>query len=207
MIKLLVISGSPTANSSTDLLLVKIAERVAQELEPSLRVETNFAKLNELKFIPCQACGKAPHEEWCVFHDEITPVLTQIAECDCLLVGSPIYFDSVSAQFKTLMDRCNCFRPADFDSREPNLRFVRLIKRKRPGAMVLVGGEEGWFEGARRAIAGFFIWIEVTNEGVIQYHSKDFHRVGEVTDSPVTLSDAQELGRKLAAILRTQHAG
>jgi multimeric flavodoxin WrbA len=207
LIKLQIISGSPTANSSTDLLLGKIAETVEQELKPSHQVETNFAKLNELKFIPCQACGKAPHEEWCVFHDEITPVLEKIAECDCLLVGSPIYFDSVSAQLKTLMDRCNCFRPADFDSREPHQDFIKLIKRKRPGAMVLVGGEEGWFEGARRAIAGFFIWIEVTNEGMIQYHSKDFHRVGEVVDSPPALSEAQELGRKLAAILRTQHAG
>jgi hypothetical protein len=105
------------------------------------------------------------------------------------------------------MDRCNCFRPADFDEQDSEHDFIRLVKQKRPGGMVLVGGEQGWFEGARRAIAGFFIWIEITNEGVVTYKSRDFHRTGEVVDSAASLEEAKELGRKLAAILREKHAG
>jgi multimeric flavodoxin WrbA len=207
LINLLTISGSPTPNSSTDILLQAIADTVVAELTGTLKVEASFVKLNELTFIPCQSCGKAPHEEWCVFHDGISPVLEQLAECDCLIVGSPIYFDSVSAQLKMLMDRCNCFRPADFEEVDPERDFIKLIKQKRPGAMVLVGGENGWFEGARRAIAGFFIWIEVTSEGVVTFKSKDFHRTGEVVDSPETIEGAKQLGRKLAAILKERHAG
>jgi multimeric flavodoxin WrbA len=206
LIKILIISGSPTANSSTDILLKAASDTIVDTLKPTHEVEVQFVKLNDLQFIPCQSCGKAPHEEWCVFHDDITPVLNQIGECDCLLIGSPIFFDSVSAQLKLLMDRCNCFRPADFDEVNPEHNFIRLIKKKRPGAIVLVGGEQGWFEGARRAIAGFFIWIEVTNEGVVTYKSKDFHRTGEVADSAVSIEEARELGRKLAAILREKHA-
>ena len=206
MIKLLVISGSPTAGSSTDILLRAVSDAVVEESGASRQVQADFVKLNDLQFLPCQACGKAPHEEWCVFHDAITPILDQIAECDCLVVGSPIYFDSVSAQLKALMDRCNCFRPADFEGKVPRENFIKLVKRKRPGGMVLVGGEQGWFEGARRSIAGFFIWIEVTNEGMVQYHSKDFHRTGEAVDSPETLEQARQLGRKLGGILKQQHA-
>jgi multimeric flavodoxin WrbA len=204
--KLLVISGSPTAESSTDLLLKAASDSIVEAMGDASPVEVSFIKLNSLQFIPCQACGKAPHEEWCVFHDDISPVLDQLAECDCLLVGTPIYFDSVSAQLKLLMDRCNCFRPADFDGVDPEHDFIRRIKSKRPGGMILVGGEQGWFEGARRAIAGFFIWIEVTNEGVVTYQSKDFHRVGEVADSPSTLDEARVLGKKLAAILIEKNA-
>lgn len=207
MTKLLVISGSPTAGSSTDILLKAVADAVVSEMGAEHQVQFDFVKINDLQFIPCQACGKAPHEEWCVFHDAITPVLEQIAECDCLVVGSPIYFDSVSAQLKALMDRCNCFRPADFEGNDPKQNFIKLIKRKRPGAMVLVGGEQGWFEGARRSIAGFFIWIEVTNEGMVQYHSKDFHRTGEVDDSTATIVEAKQLGKKLGEILREKDAG
>lgn len=207
MIKLLVISGSPTAHSSTDLLLNAASEAVVETLKPTTPVDVSFVKLNALQFIPCQSCGKAPHDDWCVFHDDVSPVLDQLAECDCLLVGSPIYFDSVSAQLKLLMDRCNCFRPGDFDDVDPEHDFIRRIKSKRPGGMILVGGENGWFEGARRAIAGFFIWIEVTNEGVVTYKTKDFHRAGEVTDSQTTLDEARELGKKLASLLKAKHAG
>lgn len=207
MIRLLVISGSPTENSSTDILLRTVSDSIVGSLTPAHEVDVQFVKLNKLQFIPCQSCGKAPHEEWCVFHDDITPVLEQMGDCDCLLVGSPIFFDSVSAQLKLLMDRCNCFRPADFDEVDPNHDFIRLVKQKRPGGMVLVGGEQGWFEGARRAIAGFFIWIEVTNEGVVTYKSKDFHRTGEVADSAESLEEAKELGQKLASILKEKHAG
>ncbi len=202
MVKVLVISGSPTAHSSTDILLKVASDTIADLLKPTHEVEVQFVKLNDLHFIPCQSCGKAPHEGWCVFHDGITPVLNQIGECDCLLVGSPIFFDSVSAQLKMLMDRCNCFRPGDFDEVDPEHDFIRLVKKKRPGGMMLVGGEQGWFEGARRAIAGLFIWIEVTNEGVVTYKSKDFHRAGEVADSAVSLEEARELGKKLAEILK-----
>ncbi len=207
MIKLLVISGSPTTQSSTDLLLRAASDALVEALNPTHPVEVSFIKLNDLQFIPCQSCGKAPHEEWCVFHDDVSPVLDQLAECDCLLVGSPIYFDSVSAQLKLLMDRCNCFRPGDFDNADPEHDFVRLIETKRPGGMILVGGENGWFEGARRAIGGFFIWIEVTNDGVVTYKTKDFHRAGEVTGSQTTVDEARELGKKLAAILKERHAG
>ncbi len=207
LIKLLVISGSPTAHSSTDLLLNAASEAVVETLKPTTPVDVSFVKLNALQFIPCQSCGKAPHDDWCVFHDDVSPVLDQLAECDCLLVGSPIYFDSVSAQLKLLMDRCNCFRPGDFDDVDPEHDFIRRIKSKRPGGMILVGGENGWFEGARRAIAGFFIWIEVTNEGVVTYKTKDFHRAGEVTDSQTTLDEARELGKKLASLLKAKHAG
>lgn len=202
MIKLLVISGSPPESSSTDILLTTASNALVDSLKSTHQVEVQFVKLNKLQFIPCQSCGKAPHEEWCVFHDDITPVLNQIGECDCLLVGSPIFFDSVSAQLKLLMDRCNCFRPADFEEIDPAHDFIRLIKTKRPGGMVLVGGEQGWFEGARRAISGYFIWIEVTNEGVVTYKSKDFQRAGEVADSAASLEEARALGKKLAAILK-----
>ena len=83
----------------------------------------------------------------------------EVLRCDCLLIGSPIYFDTVSAQLKLFIDRCNCMRPVDFESKDERPNFVKLIERKRPGGMILVGSEGGHYEGARRTIAGFFKWI------------------------------------------------
>jgi multimeric flavodoxin WrbA len=201
LINLLVVSGSPVDQSSTDIILSRIADTIAGSLTNQYPMTSTFVKLNELRFIPCQSCGEAPTPKFCLFDDGLTDVYTKLADCDCLLFGTPVYFDSVSAQAKMFIDRCNCFRPPDFDNVDPDHHFIRILKRKRPGAMVLVGGERGWFEGARRVAAGFFKWVEVTNEGMIVYRSPGFNRAGSVADDREALAQADALGRRLAEII------
>lgn len=205
MIRILTVSGSPVAGSSTDLLLHKLTESLVEFLDPKLEVEHNFVKLNDLKYIPCQACGKAPTPKWCFYDDDLTSVYTQLAECDCLLFGSPVYFDSVSGQAKMFIDRCNCFRPYDFEGKQAAHRFVKILGQKRAGAIVLVGGDEIGFENARRTIAGFFKWVEVLNEGVIKYSSRDDRVIGTVAADPAVLEQANVLGQKLGKILQERH--
>lgn len=203
MIKLLTISGSPVERSSTDLILMRLQDRIVTELG-SLSATTIFTKLIKGDFVPCQACGEAPTPKFC-FYDDLDDLYTALAECDCFLFGSPIYFDSVSAQAKAFIDRCNCFRPADFKNENPDHRFIKLLKRKRPGAMVLVGGEEGWFEGARRTIAGYFKWIEVVNEGSIFYRTADFNTKGTAIENDEVLSEIERLAKLLADKIRASH--
>jgi hypothetical protein len=71
--------------------------------------------------------------------------------------------------------------------------------------MLLVGGERGWFEGARRVVAGFFKWVEVTNEGMVAYHSDNFRLKGTAAADQAVLAEATVLGRKLAAIIVQNH--
>jgi NAD(P)H-dependent FMN reductase len=156
-----------------------------------------LVKLNELDYIPCQSCGEAPTPKFCFFDDDLTPLYRELARCDCLLFGSPIYFDAVSAQAKAFIDRCNCIRPYDFDNVNPDHSFIKLLDRKRPGAIVLVGGEKGWFEGARRCIAGYFKWVEVVNEGFLKY-TPSTEIAGEAAEDRAILKEADRLGRKLA---------
>ncbi len=205
MIKLLTISGSPVSGSSTDLLLHRTAGAIIGSLGPPLQIEHQFVKLNELKYIPCQACGKAPTPQFCFFEDDLTAIYPQLAECDCLLFGSPVYFDSVSGQAKLFIDRCNCFRPYDFEGKQTDHRFVKILTRKRPGAIILVGGDDAGIESARRTIAGFFKWVEVINEGVVKYSSRDDRAIGTAAADSVVLQQADVLGHKLGQILRETH--
>jgi len=202
---ILSICGSPVEGSSTEILLRKIAESIAAHLR-SDRVRHTLVNLNNLDFATCQACGEAPTPSFCFLNDALSDVYKKLAICDCLLFGSPIYFDAVSAQAKAFIDRCNCFRPADFANHDPKHDFIKLLERKRPGAIVLVGGEQGWFEGARRCIAGFFKWVEVVNEGVLKFHSTDFTRAGEAADNDDILKEADQLGRHLALLLEKRYA-
>lgn len=199
LIKLLSISGSPVEGSSTDILLKRVADSLASTVDEETTVER--IRLNDLKFIPCQACGRAPTPQYCFYDDDLTRVYESLEKCDCLIFGSPVYFDSVSGQAKMFIDRCNCFRPYDFNNIDPDHDFVKLLKRKRPGAMVLIGGERQWMEGARRVVAGFFKWVEVTNEGLVTYSSTDDRKIGTVAEDSSKLQEADDLGRKLATQL------
>ena len=202
MAKILAISGSPVAGASTDILLDAVASGVIEVLGDKTTT-WRLVKLSNLQYQPCQACGVAPESGFCVLEDDLTDLYVELAECDLLLFGSPVYFDTVSGQAKTFIDRCNCFRPADFDNKDPEHDFLKLLPRKRPGAMVLVGGERGWFEGARRVIAGFFKWVEVVNEGVLEYRSQDFRYKGDAAQDAQALADARKLGRELAGTLKS----
>ncbi len=196
MIKILVISASPVEDSSTDILLNTIANSLKNSLPQDKDAGISFIKLNELQIKPCQACGESPSPKFC-FYDEIDDVYKQIAECDYMLFGSPVYFDSVSAQAKLLIDRCNCFRPPDYKN-SSDFDFLKILKKKRPGAMVIVGGEQTWYEGTRRVIAGFFKWIEVVNNGMIQYSSTDYNIKGSVKENVEIINEAKQLGKFLA---------
>lgn len=203
MIRILSICGSPVPGSSTEILLRRIASAVAANLKD--RCRHDFVRLSELDMTTCQACGEAPTPKFCFIDDAMTALYRKLKGCDCLLFGSPIYFDSVSAQAKLFIDRCNCLRPADFSGMPQQGRFIRLIERQHPGAMVLVGGERAWFEGARRCLAGFFKWIEVTNEGCLKFCSVEDNQVGEVAERSDVLCEADKIGRALARVIRKQH--
>lgn len=198
--RLLVLSGSPTDKSSTDILLEEVALACTKALEPEFEVERRYVKLSELRFVPCQACGEAPTPHFCFYHD-LDREYDLVAKCDALILGAPMYFDNLPAQAKAFIDRCNCFRPADFKDQDPEHSFLKLLPHKRPGAMVFVGGEHGWFEGARRTVVGFFRWIEVTSVGMVTYKHEDFE-IGTVAKEPEVLEQARELGRKLAEAVR-----
>jgi multimeric flavodoxin WrbA/ubiquinone/menaquinone biosynthesis C-methylase UbiE len=205
MIKILSLSGSPVKESSTDILLSEIVRSIISHLGPTIPLELTTIKINDLNFTPCQACGKAPTPKWCFYEDDLTNIYKLIAESDCILFGSPVYFDSVSGQAKMLIDRCNCFRPYDFDDTGAEFNFIKLLERKRPGAIVVVGGDEIGIEQARRTIAGYFKWIEVVNQGVIKYCSPDDRKSGTVRDDQETLFQAQEVGEKISQILKQEN--
>ncbi len=188
--KILTLNASPVKGSSTEILLGKIAEGI--ENTGPTPVENRTIHLNDYAIRPCQACGINPEPDWCIYHDDIYSVYDLLVNSDIVLFGSPIYFDTVSAQAKLFIDRCNCLRPVDFET----MQFRRRITRKRWGAIVLVGGERQKFECARTVIAGFFKWVNIENVGCIACASQSF-TPGAAKDNSQAQNEALSLGSKL----------
>jgi len=197
--KVLLISGSPTRDGSTEILLRKIGDSISQHAPETPTVE--FVRLNDLSFIPCQACAKSPEPEVCFYQDALWPVYQSLIDADIIALGSPVFFDSVSAQTKKFIDRCSCFRPPDY-ANETAQTFKKVVFKKiglkrRVGAGVLVAGERGRFDLARSVMKGFFKWTEIEALDFVTYHTPDFRKAGEAGKSPEALASADMAGKTL----------
>jgi len=197
MINILTLTGSPIRGGSTEILLEQIADGIIHSAIQPARNE--IIRLNNYLYLPCQSCGKSPEPDYCFFHDEIYPAYDLFVESDIILFGSPVYFDTVSAQSKLFIDRCNCLRPADFEN-ETDHHFKKILTKKRAGAIVLVGGERQQFECARKVIAGFFKWTEIENRGTIIYGGSSWE-IGAVLEDTEKMKEAYDLGQNIASNL------
>ncbi len=186
--RVLGLSGSPVMGSSTEMLIKEVL-RGAE----SCGAKTDYILINELDIMPCQACGCSPDDRYCFFSDGMDIIYEKFDGCDAVVVGSPIYFDSVSAQTKLFIDRTNCFRIL---TPSGNKKFIRRITKKRRGAIILVGGEREDYEHARRVIGGFFVWAGIEPVGMVNYAYNGFEK-GTVKSNPDLMKKAFGLGIKL----------
>jgi multimeric flavodoxin WrbA len=99
--KILGINASPRSSNSRTIKLVKAVLNGAKS--KGARTElVDICKLN-IKF--CNACGICHKEGKCVKKDDFQFLYEKVLETDGLVMGSPNYFRSVTAQMKTVIDR------------------------------------------------------------------------------------------------------
>jgi multimeric flavodoxin WrbA len=103
--------------------------------------ETCKVHLNDLLIKPCQSCGVDPFPRLCLFDDGMRVVFDVLERCDVVVLGSPVYFDSVSAQVKLMIDRSNCLMPYVKHS-DGSFGFERRIKKRKKGVFIAVAGAE-----------------------------------------------------------------
>jgi multimeric flavodoxin WrbA len=103
--KILAINGSPRKQWNTAMLLEKALAGASSQ-----GAETELAHLYDLDFKGCTSCfackmkgGKSYGK--CAMDDELTPVLDKVAAADALLLGSPIYFGTVTGEMRSFMER------------------------------------------------------------------------------------------------------
>ena len=103
--KLLAINGSPRKTWNTATLLQKAVEGAA-----SRGAETELIYLYELAFKGCVSCFQCKTKDGqsygrCGINDELTPILEKVLESDILILGSPIYFGSVTGEMQSCLER------------------------------------------------------------------------------------------------------
>lgn len=98
--KVLILSASPRKGGNSDVLCDEFARgaEVAGHSVEKIRVaEKNIGY--------CRACYACKNSGKCVIGDDMAEILQKMIDSDVLVLASPVYFYSVDAQLKALIDR------------------------------------------------------------------------------------------------------
>ncbi len=191
MMKALVILGSPRANMNTDTLLNEVIKGLQSQ-----NVEVEKIMLGRLKFDPCIACDACAKIGHCYKQDDLTSIYDKFNNSDIIVVGSPMYFNSVTAITKAMVDRCQSFWSSKYKLNQSSIDR----DRKRKGMYVGVGGPkyanlEKAFIGATVVMELFFKAINAEYMYNMFVDNTDEIFVGERKE---VLKEAYEMGVKLA---------
>lgn len=97
----LILSGSPRHGGNSDLLCDEFAKGAS---EAGHQVEK--IRVAEKQIHPCIACYSCRDNSGkCVFADDMAEILQKMIDADVLVLASPVYFYSIDAQLKALIDR------------------------------------------------------------------------------------------------------
>jgi multimeric flavodoxin WrbA len=185
------IIGSPKKNGNVDLLVSQVLEGARSQ-----GAKTHKIYLNDMRIRPCQSCGIDPYPRYCLFDDDMEEVYTLLESCDVVVLGSPVYFDTVTAQIKLMIDRCNCVMPY-VKRPDGTFGFERRIKKRKKGVFIAVAGTDQEFNTIQTTVKGFFNWTNIKLVETILYPS-DSSELGSVKNDSERMNQAFEIGVRIA---------
>lgn len=100
--KVLILSGSPRKGGNSDLLCDEFMRGAAAS---GHQVEKIFVR--DKKVSPCSACYYCKQNGGrCAIQDDMAEILDKMQAADVIVMASPVYFYSIDAQMKSVIDRC-----------------------------------------------------------------------------------------------------
>lgn len=98
--KILILSASPRKNGNSDELC-KQFQKGAEESGHTVKK----IYIQDLDIHFCRACYACKKTDHCIQDDDMTMILNEMDQADVIVLSSPVYFYSINAQLKTVIDR------------------------------------------------------------------------------------------------------
>jgi len=199
MVRILAIYGSPRRKGNTSLLLKRAVQGA---LEAGAEVEE--VVLRDLKMSPCLEIYGCKETGLCVIQDDFQKVYDKLLACHGLMLASPIFFYTVSAHTKILMDRCQSLWVKRYWLEKTP---VGTRDGTRKGLFISVGATKGkrLFDGTLLSIRYFFDILDVEVWRSLLYRSLDLE--GDVLKHPEYLEESYKAGKELFQAIRTENQG
>ncbi len=184
MVKIIGIIGSPKKDGNT-AYLVETALKSAK----SAGADTDIINLESVNIEPCVGCDICKAMGECAIYDDIREILEIMMESDGMIIGSPVYFGSVTSQLKILIDRS---RP---------LRGSFRLKNKVCGAIAVGDSRNGGLESTISVIHNFLLIHDaiIVGDGAPMAHYGGTG-VGDTKIDEIGIKTSQNLGKRVTEL-------
>jgi len=191
--QVLCIAGSPRRYGNSERLLDALIVGVEAAGGSAVKLVAKDAGANVC--LGCNACSKLGR---CIQRDGMEDVYSALDSADAIVVASPVFFATVPAVLKTLLDRCQPYWVRRYILKQPR------PAAKRPGAILVVGGGgDPYGTGcALNPIKSVFAVLSVAAEHVLEVVGPD--KPGDIVSQPDMLERAEEIGRQLVESARAR---
>jgi multimeric flavodoxin WrbA len=189
--KVLVVMGSPRKNGNSAALAMQVAAGVKAN---GAEVESFY--LHGMDIQPCKGCDACQEEtaQGCVIDDKMQSLYPKIREADALVIASPIYWFTVSAQTKLFMDRC--YALGRYPTEGPP---ESVFGGKRIGIVLTYGDTDPFSSGAVNALRTFQDGFNYVRAHIVGFVYGSATEAGEIKQNRDLMEKAYELGRQLTS--------
>lgn len=181
-------NGSPRKDGNTSIAIKTVFEELEKE-----GIETEMIHIAEKPVYGCTACGvcKKTGDGVCIIDSDIlNDCQEKMYKSDGILIGSPVYFGSVTPQTKALIDRSGyCARAGGY-----------LLKGK-VGAGVIAVRRQGAVETLHQ-INNLFLLNQAVIPGSIYWNMGIGREKGEILDDQEGMDTFRNLGQNMAWLLK-----
>ena len=179
MKKVLILSGSPRKGGNSDILCDEFAKGARDKGHDVEKI-----RVAEKKIAPCTGCYFCKdHGGRCAFNDDMGEILQKIIDCDVLVLSSPVYFYSICAQLKTLIDRTVA-------------RWTEIANKDLYYIATAAEADEDTLDITLACFHGFAMCIDGYEEKGTLY-GKGVAEKGEVLQRPELVQIAYEMGNSI----------
>lgn len=178
MKNVLILSGSPRKGGNSDILCNEFARGAT---ESGNRVEK--IRVSELEIGCCRACYYCrDHGGACILRDDMAEVLQKMIDADVIVLASPVYFYSISAQLKAVIDRTVA-------------RWTEVKNKKFYYIVTCADGDKRAVMTTLDCMRGYADCVDgAVERGVI--YGTGVYQKGEISISPA-MKQAYEMGRSV----------
>ncbi|MCK5604031.1 flavodoxin family protein [Candidatus Pacearchaeota archaeon] len=181
-----IVMGSPRKNGNS----IALAENVAAGIKAAGGKVKRFY-LHNMDINPCDACEacRGDSSAECIIDDDMQQLYPDLRQTDALVIASPIYWFTVSAQTKLFMDRCYALGGPQGNA----------LRGKRIGIVLTYGDSDPFNSGcvnAIRTVQDAFSYVGSTIVDIIYGSASS---PGEIKANHDLMERAYRLGKQLVA--------
>ena len=181
--KVLLINGSPNSNGCTYTALSEAAKTLNEN-----GIDTEFIHVGNKDIRGCMGCNKCGEIKKCVFNDLVNDTAPRFAECDGMIIGSPVYYASANGSLVSFLDRL--FYSTSFD--KTMKAGAAVVSARRTGCSSAYDVLNKYFTISGMPIASSQYWNEVHG------HSPD-----DVRKDEEGMQTMRVLGRNMAFLIKS----